>query len=190
MARFIFDTRVSGVSGVLIAPQTSQAGGASSAHINCLRRGDRVRARKDICHTHLSVALIMKGEEGTVESAYRATQKAKIRWDGGLVFLCRVNELEVIDSRPTWNTAPQTLTKSQMLAFASIFDLLSRLGFEEDTEEQCMVDRGTWFDTDDNFIGERWIDFEQIGGRTVAEFVREGLQQGFLLDYLSSEEPR
>ena len=103
MARFIFDTGVSGVSGVLIVRQTSQAGGPSPAHITRLRRGDRVRARTDICHTHLSVALIMKGEEGTVESAYRTTQKAKIRWDGGLVFLCRVNELEVIDLRSTRN---------------------------------------------------------------------------------------
>ena len=82
---------------------------------------------------------------------------------------------------------PRTLTKPQMLAFVSIFDLLSRLGFEEDTEEQCMLDRGSWFETDDNFIGERRIDFEQIGGRTVTEFVREGLQQGFLLDYLTDE---
>ena len=125
--------------------------------------------------------------QGTVENAYRTTHKAKIRWDGGLVFLCRVNELEVLDARSAENMLPRTLTKPQMLAFVSIFDLLSRLGFEEDTEEQCMLDRGSWFETDDNFIGERRIDFEQIGGRTVTEFVREGLQQGFLLDYLTDE---
>ena len=188
MAHFIFDVGVSGVSGVSIMPRASQGGGRSLADVTRLRRGDRVRARKDICHTHLSAALVMKGARGTVESVYRTTQKAKIRWDGGLVFLCRVNELEIIDSRPAGNMVPRTLTKSQMLAFASIFDLLSKLGFEEDTEEQCMLDRGSWFDTDDNFIGERRIDFEQIGGRTVAEFVREGLQQRFLLDYVTEEE--
>ena len=182
MARIIFDAGASPNS------TTSQGARSLPADLAGLRRGDRVRARKDICHTHLSAALIMKGRQGTVESVYRTTQKAKIHWDGGLVFLCRMNELEIIQSRPAGNSVPRTLTKAQMLAFVSIFDLLSRLGFEEDTEEQCMLDRGSWFDRDDNFVGERRIDFEQIGGRTVTEFVCEGLQQGFLLDYLTKEE--
>jgi hypothetical protein len=61
MARIIFDAGVSGVSGISLVPRTFQGGGRSPADITRLRRGDRVRARKDICHTYLSAALIMKG---------------------------------------------------------------------------------------------------------------------------------
>ena len=86
MARMIFDVGVpappssQGSQG----PQGSQGARRLPADITRLRRGDRVRARKDICHTHLSAALIMKGAQGTVENAYRTTHKAKIRWDGAI----------------------------------------------------------------------------------------------------------
>jgi hypothetical protein len=47
-----------------------------------------------------------------------------------------------------------------------------------------MVDRGVWLEIDSSDIGDYAIGFEQIAGRTVAEFVSEGLQKGFLLNYL------
>ncbi len=62
-----------------------------------------------------------------------------------------------------------------MLRFESIFDLLTRLGFKEDQENERMI----------TLDGTRQVAFEQIGGRTVAEFVRWGLKDGLLLRYLT-----
>ena len=64
-----------------------------------------------------------------------------------------------------------SMTERDMLRFESIFDLLVRLGFQEDQKNERMITPE----------GEQSISFAQIGGRTVAEFVRWGLQNGLLL---------
>ena len=68
-----------------------------------------------------------------------------------------------------------TMTEREMLRFESIFDLLTRLGFKEDQENERMVAPK----------GQVHVAFEQIGGRTVAEFVRWGIKDGLLLRYLT-----
>lgn len=63
------------------------------------------------------------------------------------------------------------MAERDMLRFESIFDLLIRLGFQEDQKNERMIAPG----------GELSVSFAQIGGRTVAEFVRWGLQNGLLI---------
>jgi hypothetical protein len=64
-----------------------------------------------------------------------------------------------------------SMTERDMLRFESIFDLLIRLGFQEDQKNERMVAPD----------GEQSVPFAQIGGRTVAEFVRWGLQNSLLI---------
>ena len=66
------------------------------------------------------------------------------------------------------------MTEREMLWFESIFDLLTELGFSEDQARERMVAPG----------GTPVVVFAQIGGRTVAEFVRWGMENGLLLPYL------
>ena len=66
------------------------------------------------------------------------------------------------------------MTEREMLRFESIFDLLTELGFSEDQARERMVATG----------GTQAVAFAQIGGRTVAEFVRWGMENGLLLPYL------
>ena len=60
------------------------------------------------------------------------------------------------------------MTEYEMLRFESIFDLLTELGFSEDQARERMVAPG----------GTQAVVFAQIGGRTVAEFVRWGMENG------------
>ncbi len=66
------------------------------------------------------------------------------------------------------------MTEREMLRFESIFDLLTKLGFAEDQAHERMLAPG----------GTQAVAFAQIGGRTVAEFVRWGMENGLLLPYL------
>ncbi len=67
------------------------------------------------------------------------------------------------------------VTEHDLLQSDSIFDVLTRLGFTEDQEQERMVaPKGTHV-----------VAFTQIGGRTVAEFVRWGMKTGLLVPYLA-----
>jgi len=68
-----------------------------------------------------------------------------------------------------------SVTERDLLRFDSTFDLLTRLGFTEDQAHERMVAPG----------GARMVAFAQIGGRSVAEFVRWGMENGLLLPYLA-----
>ena len=156
----------------------------SGEDITPLQKGDRVWAVKKIYHPTQPIVIVNTGTLGTVEVVGPEWGVVGVSWDTGLLFSCPVTEIAALD----WARGGMrpTLTKSQMLAFQSIFDLLTQLEFEEDAEGQRMVDRGVWLEIDGSDIGDFSIGFEQIAGRTVAEFVREGLQKGFLLDYLKA----
>ena len=66
------------------------------------------------------------------------------------------------------------LTKAEMLRFASIQQLLTRLGFMENQEQACMQNTET-YDT---------VAFSQIAGKSVEEFVRRGIEDGWLKEYV------
>jgi hypothetical protein len=152
-----------------------------------LRAGDRVQAVKQICRPSHPVVIVDVGTQGWVELIALGQGFVGVRWDNGLLLCSMVEKLTVLERGLGGMPCKHTLTKSQMLAFESIFDLLIRLGFEEDTPGQRMVDRGVWLEIDGSDIGDDSIGFDQIAGRTVAEFVREGLQKRFLLDYLRAD---
>ena len=66
------------------------------------------------------------------------------------------------------------LSEAEMLRFVSIQELLARLGFVEDQDGSCLRNAQT----------AQKVEFAQIAGRSVVEFVRQGLQAGWLRDYL------
>ena len=66
------------------------------------------------------------------------------------------------------------LTEAEMLRFASIQQLLMRLGFMENQDQACMHNPDT-YDT---------IAFSQIAGRSLEEFVRRGIEAGWLAEYV------
>ena len=69
-----------------------------------------------------------------------------------------------------------SVTARDLLRFDSIFDLLIHLGFTEDQEHERMVAPG----------GTHMVAFAQIGGRSVPEFVRWGMENGLLVPYLAA----
>ena len=72
------------------------------------------------------------------------------------------------------------VTARDLLRFDSIFDLLTRLGFTEDQKyERRVAPEGT-----------QAVAFAQTGGRSVAEFVRWGMENGLLLPYLTDPPPQ
>ena len=73
-----------------------------------------------------------------------------------------------------------SVTARDLLQFDSIFDLLIRLGFTEDQKHERMVAPG----------GTHMVAFAQIGGRSVAEFVRWGMENGLLWPYLIEASPQ
>jgi hypothetical protein len=148
-----------------------------------LKTGDRVRAIQKIYHQSFRNVAVEAGTQGTVQTFWWEKGHVAVLWDTGIRFFCSVEKLTQTGERFRLK-GTRTLTQPQMLAFQSIFDLLTRLGFEEDTEGQRMVDRGAWVDIHHRTAADRYIDFDQIAGRTVTEFVREGMQKGFLHDYL------
>jgi hypothetical protein len=66
------------------------------------------------------------------------------------------------------------LTEAEMLRFPSIQQLLLRLGFMENQDQACMHNPDT-YDT---------IAFSQIAGRSLEEFVRRGIEAGWLAEYV------
>lgn len=71
------------------------------------------------------------------------------------------------------------LSQAEMLRFASIQDLLTRLGFEEDQEHACLrqAQHG------------HVVEFDRIAGQSVPRFVSQGLQDGWLRTYLQESPP-
>ncbi len=69
------------------------------------------------------------------------------------------------------------LSQAEMLRFASIQDLLTRLGFEEDQEHACLrqAQHG------------HVIEFDRIAGQSVPSFVSQGIREGWLRSYLKEE---
>lgn len=152
-----------------------------------LKAGDRVRAIQKIYHQSFRNVAVEAGTEGTALTFWRQKDLVAVLWDTGIRFFCSVAKLTRTGEHFQLKRT-QTLTQPQMLAFQSIFDLLTRLGFEEDPDKQRMVDRAAWVDIHNQTLIDRYIDFDQIAGRTVAEFVKEGLHTGFLRDYLKTDE--
>ena len=66
------------------------------------------------------------------------------------------------------------LSQSEMLHFASIQDLLMRLGFTEDQKQACL--RHPQYD--------HVVAFERIVGQSVTTFVSQGMRDGWLQTYL------
>ena len=66
------------------------------------------------------------------------------------------------------------LSQAEMLRFASIQDLLTRLGFEEDQAQACLrqAQHG------------HVIEFDRIAGQSVPSFVSQGIRDGWLCSYL------
>ncbi len=69
------------------------------------------------------------------------------------------------------------LSQAEMLGCASIQDLLTRLGFEDDQEHACLrqAQHG------------HVIEFERIAGQSVPSFVSQGIREGWLRLYLQEE---
>ena len=69
------------------------------------------------------------------------------------------------------------LTAAEMLRFPSIQQLLMRIGFMENQDQACMHNPET-YDT---------IAFSQIAGRSLEEFVRSGIEAGWLEEYVRKD---
>ena len=71
------------------------------------------------------------------------------------------------------------LSQAEMLHFASIQDLLTRLGFEEDQKHACLrqAQHG------------HVIEFDRITGQSVPSFVSQGIRDGWLRTYLQEAPP-
>ncbi len=67
----------------------------------------------------------------------------------------------------------QRLSQEEMLRFASIQDLLTRLGFIEDQQHACLR----------HPHDARVVEFDQIAGQSLTAFVTSGLQKGWLRKY-------
>ena len=66
------------------------------------------------------------------------------------------------------------LSQEEMLRFASIQDLLTRLGFIEDQQHARLRH------PDNAHV----VEFDQIAGQSLAAFVTTGLQKGWLREYI------
>ncbi len=69
------------------------------------------------------------------------------------------------------------LSQAEMLRFASIQDLLTRLGFEEDQERACLrqAQHG------------HVVEFDRMAGQSVPSFVSQGIRGGWLRSYLKEK---
>lgn len=88
-----------------------------------------------------------------------------------------VETLSRLVSVDTPTGALSHLSQAEMLHFASIQDLLTRLGFEEDQEHACLRQ------------GQHGhvIEFDRIAGQSVPSFVSQGIREGWLRSYLQEE---
>ncbi len=66
------------------------------------------------------------------------------------------------------------LSQAEMLRFASIQDLLMRLGFEEDQEHACLRQARQG----------HVVEFDRMAGQSVSSFVSQGIRDGWLRSYL------
>ena len=98
-----------------------------------------------------------------------------VEWDGAqfrgwydVETLSRVVDVNELQPRET-----QRLSQEEMLRFASIQDLLTRLGFIEDQPHACLRH------PHDAHV----VEFDQIVGQSLTAFVTTGLQKGWLRKY-------
>ncbi len=98
-----------------------------------------------------------------------------VEWDGAqfrgwydVETLSRVVTVNELQPRET-----QRLAQEEMLRFASIQDLLTRLGFIEDQQYACLRH------PHDAHV----VEFDQIAGQSLTAFVTGGLQKGWLRKY-------
>lgn len=69
------------------------------------------------------------------------------------------------------------LSQAEMLRFASIQDLLTRLGFEEDQEHACLR----------HARQGHVVEFDRMAGQSVPSFVSQGIRDGWLRSYLKEK---
>lgn len=69
------------------------------------------------------------------------------------------------------------LSQAEMLRFASIQDLLTRLGFEEDQEHACLRQARQG----------HVVEFDRMTGQSVPSFVSQGIRDGWLRSYLKEK---
>ncbi len=98
-----------------------------------------------------------------------------VEWDGAqfrgwydVETLSRAVDVNELQPRET-----QRLSQEEMLRFASIQDLLTRLGFIEDQPHACLRH------PHDAHV----VEFDQIVGQSLTAFVTTGLQKGWLRKY-------
>ena len=90
-----------------------------------------------------------------------------------------VETLSRVVSVDTFKEASPCLSQAEMLRFASIQDLLIRLGFEEDQEHACLR-----HPRHSHVVG-----FGAIMGQSMLTFVSKGLRDGWLRTYLQESPP-
>ncbi len=138
-----------------------------------LQRGDRVRAARTI-RDGTRKRTIYRNTEGTVLSSSGGT--VAVYWEDSSIFLSvptsALTPLPTFSFRNGARSAESVtiLTVAALLRFESIQDLLIALGYEERQEAHAMI----------NPMTTHVIDYGKIAGRSVFEFVRWGLQEGWL----------
>ena len=136
-----------------------------------LQRGDRVRAARTIRDGNRRHA-IYRNTEGTVLFCGGGT--ATVQWDDSSIFVSvPLTALALTFPLPPATTQPGPLparTVTELLRFESIQDLLTALGYEELHDGRALI----------NPMTTHVIDYGKIAGRSVFEFVRWGLQEGWL----------
>ena len=90
-----------------------------------------------------------------------------------------VETLSRVVSVDTFKEASPCLSQAEMLRFASIQDLLIRLGFEEDQEHACLR-----HPRHSHVVG-----FGAIMGQSMLTFVSKGIRDGWLRTYLQESPP-
>ncbi len=137
-----------------------------------LQAGDRVRAARTI-RDALRKHAIYRYTDGTVISCSRGT--ATVEWDDGSIFLSvpvallRPHTIRLTSAAIPHGPLP-VRTVAKLLQFESIQDLLAALGYVERRDARAMI----------NLTTTHVIDYGQIAGRSVFEFVRWGLHEGWL----------
>ncbi len=161
-----------------------------------LQSGDRVRAARTI-RAGTRKRAIYRNTEGTVLSSSGGT--ASVQWDDSSIFVSvptsaltplptfsfRSVPTSVLTPLPTFSfrngarsaESVTILTIAALLRFESIQDLLIALGYEDRQEAHAMI----------NPMTTHVIDFEKIAGRSVFEFVRWGLAQGWLATHVKKD---
>ena len=178
--------------------QTPPSSQKSSPQSPAFQVGDRIQANQAIYSPSCGVT-VGKGTEGQV--VWVGRQSVSVRWDQGPEFVY-VNPALLVEStgQAAQNTSsssqgatPSTsssdtpkkssqagrlMTEGEMNTYQSIQELLIALGFSDDQDTGEMRNPQT----------AHAIPFHHIAGRSVGEFVRQGIKSGWLNDYLKPEE--